>query len=369
MAQLRQSNIFNDLNSQPSSSEQADQQEAWGDAWRRRISSITAHLAASISLLHPTPSSPGIVINPEIQKALRAGEPVVALESTIISHGMPYPQNLRTAIEVEAVVRANGAIPATIAIIEGVPHVGLTERQLHLIAEEGPRVHKTSRRDLAYVVAMRLNGATTVSCTMLLAARAGISVFVTGGLGGVHRGGESSMDVSADLTELGRTPVTVICAGVKTVLDIPRTLEYLETQGVPVVAYGADEFPAFFTARSGCRAPCRVNTPVEAAQLIHAQEQLQLNGGIVIGVPVPQEQASGAAKVEAAIQTALKEASRGGVKGPAVTPFLLKRVQELTGGASLEINIRLVKNNAAVGAQIAAALVAKDTQRLPAKDK
>jgi len=295
------------------------------------------------------------VIRPEVQEALASGKAVVALESTIISHGMPYPQNVSTAQEVEAIVRAAGAVPATIAILKGVVHIGLDDEQLELVAKT-PGVQKASRRDLPYVLSQGKNAATTVSATMILAAAAGIRVFVTGGIGGVHRGGEDSMDVSADLTELGRTPIAVICAGAKSVLDIPRTLEYLETQGVCVAAYGQAEFPAFYSRSSGCTAPCRVDSPADVAGLVAAAGTLGLRSGIVVGVPIPEEYVTVGAEIEAAIGTALAEADAQGVKGNAVTPFLLKRIAELTRGASLEANIHLIKNNAAVGAQAAVAL-------------
>lgn len=298
-------------------------------------------------------------MSPDVAAALKSGRAVVALESTIVSHGMPYPQNLAMAREVEAVVRGRGAVPATIAIMDGVPRVGLSDEHLERLAKMGSDAAKVSRRDIAAIVAAGTTGATTVSATMLLAARAGISVFVTGGIGGVHRGGERTMDVSADLTELGRTPVAVVCAGAKSVLDIPRTLEYLETQGAAVVGYGTDEFPAFFTRTSGCVAPTRVNTPREAAALVKAGRNLRL-GGTVFGVPIPAENEAVGRDVEAAIGTALREADEQNVGGNSVTPFLLKRIRQLTGGASLEANIALVKNNATVGAEIAVALAELD---------
>ncbi|KXZ50302.1 hypothetical protein GPECTOR_17g941 [Gonium pectorale] len=297
-----------------------------------------------------------IRVSPEVQAALAEGRPVVALESTIISHGMPWPDNLATALEVEGVVRDSGATPATIAIIEGVPHIGMQRAQLEHIARRGTAVQKVSRRDLPVVIAKRLDGATTVSATAALAALAGIQVFVTGGIGGVHRGGEATMDVSADLTELGRTPVAVVCAGAKSILDIPRTLEVLETLGVPVAAYGTDEFPAFFTPRSGCQAPARVDSPKEAAALLDAGRRLGLGGGMLLAVPIPADAAAEGAEVEAAISTALREAEERGVKGNQLTPFLLERVRTLTGGRSLAANIRLVKNNAAVGSALATEL-------------
>jgi len=312
------------------------------------------------AVINPTSSSSNgssLVYSPEVEDALMQGRPIVALESTIVSHGMPFPQNLQTAHEVEEVVRSNGAVPATIAILGGVPHIGLTASQLERIARGGTAVRKTSRRDLPAVIALRQDGATTVSATMLLAARAGISIFVTGGIGGVHRGAETTMDISADLTELGRTPVTVICAGAKSVLDITRTLEYLETQGVCVAAYGVDEFPAFFTRHSGCRAPLRLDNPGQIATAIYAADKLKLDSGMVIGVPIPEDYAAAGAEVEKAIETALAEAAESKVMGNDVTPFLLKRIRELTGGRSLTANIDLVKNNAAVGARIAAELV------------
>jgi pseudouridine-5'-phosphate glycosidase len=269
---------------------------------------------------------------------------------------MPYPQNLHTALQVEDIIRQNGATPATIAIIEGQCHVGLTRSQLQHIAKGGKAVKKVSRRNLSYVMAMGIDGATTVSATMLLAARAGIHLFVTGGIGGVHRGAERTMDISADLTELGKTPVLVVCAGAKSVLDISLTLEYLETQGVCVGSYKTDEFPAFFTRHSGCNAPCRFDTPEQIAAALHKSTSvLGLEGGMVLGVPIPESSAAVGNEVEGAISQALEEAERGGVTGDDVTPFLLKRIQELTGGRSLEANIALVKNNALVGAQIAVA--------------
>lgn len=307
--------------------------------------------------LNPSKASTPLIFSQEVKEALATKKPVVALESTIISHGMPYPKNLQTAREVEQVVRHHGAIPATIAIISGVPHIGLTENQLVHIAKAGSAtVRKTSRRDLPHVLAMGLDGATTVSATMLLAARAGISVFVTGGIGGVHRGAEFTMDVSADLTELGKTPVAVVCAGVKSILDIPRTLEYLETQGVCVASYGADNFPAFFMPDSGCKAPCRFDTPLQAAAAIRVSQELSLDSGMIIAVPVPAHHAAAGREIETAIHRALKDAETQGVAGNEITPYLLERIRSLTGDTSLETNIALVKNNAKIGAQIAVAL-------------
>lgn len=292
----------------------------------------------------------------EVSEALSQGRAVVALESTIISHGMPYPQNLETAKEVEGIVRENGAVPATIAILDGTPCIGLSVEELERLATLGTRAQKTARRDIAFVVASGGNGATTVSATMFFASMVHIPVFVTGGIGGVHRHGEYTMDISSDLTELGRTPVAVICAGVKSILDIPRTLEYLETQGVCVAAYKTNEFPAFFTESSGCKAPCRVDTPEDFARIIEANVKLKLGSGILLAVPIPREHSTSGHVIESAIQKALEEARENNITGNAQTPFLLARVNELTGGASLASNIALVKNNARVGAKVAAAL-------------
>ncbi|XP_057515130.1 pseudouridine-5'-phosphate glycosidase isoform X1 [Amaranthus tricolor] len=297
-----------------------------------------------------------IKLSPEVSDALSKGDAVVALESTIICHGMPYPQNLETAKEIEAIVRDNGAIPATIAILEGVPHIGLQIEELERLAKTGAQVRKTARRDIAAVVASRGDGATTVSATMFFASMVGISVFVTGGIGGVHRHGEQTMDVSSDLTELGKTPVAVVSAGAKSILDIPRTLEYLETQGVCVAGYRTNEFPAFFTEKSGCKVSCSIDSPEDAARLIEANAKLNLRTGILIAVPVPKEHSASGSFVESAIQRALAEAREQNIKGSAETPFLLSRVNQLTGGASLASNIALVKNNANIGSKIAVCL-------------
>lgn len=327
-----------------------------------RINNIRRHFDSDNTVNKPTEvnavgaSSINVKVASEVSEALSLGRAVVALESTIISHGMPYPQNLQTAKEVEGIVRKNGAVPATIAILDGVPIVGLSGEELERLATLGPRAQKTARRDIAYVVARGGNGATTVSATMFLASMAGIHVFVTGGIGGVHRHGEYTMDISSDITELGRTPVAVICAGVKSILDIPRTLEYLETQGVCVAAYKTNEFPAFFTASSGCKVPCRVDTPEECASLIEANIKLKVGSGILIGVPIPQEQSASGHIIESAIKKALEEAREKNISGNAQTPFLLDRVNALTGGASLASNIALVKNNALIGAKVAVAL-------------
>eukprot|EP00164_Ancoracysta_twista_P003006 GFYU01004007.1.p1 GENE.GFYU01004007.1~~GFYU01004007.1.p1 ORF type:complete len:358 (-),score=91.87 GFYU01004007.1:134-1177(-) len=325
-----------------------------------RIQSICEHLMPRASLTSALTSANQIQatlkVHPEVAAALRNKGPVVALESTIISHGMPYPQNVQTAKEVEDIIRQGGAVPATIAIINGVINVGLDNESLELLGKLGAKAHKCSRRDIAKVVAMGETGATTVSGTMIIAHMAGIQVFVTGGIGGVHREGETTMDVSADLTELGRTPVAVVCAGAKSLLDIGRTLEYLETQGVTVVGYGTDDFPAFFAPTSGYQASCRFDCPFMLAKMIHANAELQLGSGTVIGVPIPKEEAADGAVVEKAIEVAVREAKEKNVTGREVTPFLLARVNELTKGASLKSNIALVKNNARVGAQIAASL-------------
>uniref|UniRef100_A0A1D1XH15 Pseudouridine-5'-phosphate glycosidase n=1 Tax=Anthurium amnicola TaxID=1678845 RepID=A0A1D1XH15_9ARAE len=297
-----------------------------------------------------------VKVAPVVYHALSCGDPVVALESTIISHGMPYPQNLQTARDVEAVIKENGAVPATIAILDGVPCIGLSDEELEKLASLGKKVQKTARRDIPQIVATAGNGATTVSATMFFASMVGIHVFVTGGIGGVHRHGEQTMDVSSDLTELGRTPVAVVSAGVKSILDIPRTLEFLETQGVTVAAYKTNEFPAFFSEASGCQVSCRVDTPEECAKLINANLNLGLGNGTLIAVPIPREHAASGNLIESAILQALEEAKNKNIIGNAATPFLLARVNELTRGASLVANIALVKNNALVGAKIAAAL-------------
>ncbi|XP_042412103.1 pseudouridine-5'-phosphate glycosidase-like isoform X1 [Zingiber officinale] len=295
-------------------------------------------------------------IAPDVNDALLCGNPVVALESTIISHGMPYPQNLQTAKEVQAILKANGAVPATIAILDGVPCIGLNNEQLERLAKLGSKAQKTARRDISHVVASGGNGATTVSATMFFASKVGIPVFVTGGVGGVHRHAETTMDISSDLTELGKTPMAVISAGVKSILDIPRTLEYLETQGVTVAVYQSNDFPAFFSGSSGCKVPCRLDTPEQCARLIYANMKLGLGSGMLIAVPAPEEHVAAGNAIESAIKKALEEAKVKNVAGNAATPFLLSRVNELTGGASLLANIALVKNNALIGARIAVAL-------------
>jgi pseudouridine-5'-phosphate glycosidase len=293
--------------------------------------------------------------SPEVQAARAAGKPIVALESTIISHGMPYPQNVQTAREVEQVIRDAGAVPATIAIIDGRICIGLADDQLELLGQSKDAI-KVSRRDLAYVLSQKKLGATTVAATMICAKLAGIEVFVTGGIGGVHRGAETSFDISADLQELAQTGVAVVCAGVKSILDIGLTLEYLETHGVPVVSVGQAAFPAFFTRDSGFKADFQLDTPEEQARFIRTKWQLGLIGGVVVSNPVPEADAMKNEEIDAIIAQALREADQQGVKGKAVTPFLLARIKELTGGRSLATNIALVKHNALVGAKLAVAL-------------
>ncbi|MCS0590479.1 pseudouridine-5'-phosphate glycosidase [Massilia norwichensis] len=296
--------------------------------------------------------------SPEVQAARAAGKPIVALESTIISHGMPYPQNVQTAREVEQVIRDAGAVPATIAIIDGRICIGLADEQLELLGQSKDAI-KVSRRDLAYVLSQKKLGATTVAATMICAKLAGIEVFVTGGIGGVHRGAETSFDISADLQELAQTGVAVVCAGVKSILDIGLTLEYLETHGVPVVSVGQAAFPAFFTRDSGFKADFQLDTPEEQARFIRTKWQLGLEGGVVVSNPVPEASAMQSEEIDAIIAQALGEADAQGVKGKLVTPFLLARIKELTGGRSLVTNIALVKHNALVGARLAVALNAE----------
>ena len=294
-------------------------------------------------------------INPEIKAALEEGEAVVALESTIISHGMPYPKNVETALTVEKIVRENDAIPATIAIINGKLKVGLTPEEIEYLGKcHG--VVKASRRDVPFILVKGLNGATTVATTMIIASMAGIKIFATGGIGGVHRGAQETFDISADLQELAQTNVAVVCAGAKSILDIGLTLEYLETQGVPVVGFGTDELPAFYTSKSGFGVDYRVDTPRELAEALKAKWDLGLKGGAVIANPIPKEYEMKPAVINKAIDLAVKEAEERGIKGKESTPFLLAKVKELTEGASLDSNIQLVYNNAKVGAQIAVEL-------------
>ena len=296
-----------------------------------------------------------VKLSPSVKAALSAGKPVVALESTIIAHGMPYPQNFEMAQKVEGIIRKNGAVPATIAIINGELRAGLSEKELQLFAKEGPSITKVSTRDMPFVVARKLNGATTVASTMRIADMAGIKVFATGGMGGVHRGASSTFDISADLTEFSNSNVAVITAGAKAILDLALTLETLETLGVPVVGYGTDEFPAFYSRLSGFKVPMRLNTPNEIAAMMKAKWKMNLRGGIVVANPIPVEAEIPAAEIEPVIQAALKQAQTQSIKGKDTTPFLLKAIAEATHGKSLKANIALVENNAKLAAQIAKA--------------
>jgi pseudouridine-5'-phosphate glycosidase len=296
-----------------------------------------------------------IDVAPEVRSALEQGRAIVALESTIITHGMPHPQNVATAREVEAVVRANGAVPATIAILGGRIKIGLSGEELDMLGTMSD-VMKLSRADLPYAVTAKRHGSTTVAATMICAHLAGVRVFATGGIGGVHQGVESTMDISADLDELARTPVAVVCAGAKAILDLPRTLEYLETRGVPVVGYQTDHFPAFWSRKSELPAPIRLDTPEAIADLIHAKEALGLGGGILVANPVPSSDEIPAEEMKGFIDEAIAEAGRRGVVGKTVTPFLLSFLFESTGGRSLATNIALVKNNAALAARLAASV-------------
>lgn len=295
-------------------------------------------------------------ISPKVQKALDEGRPVIALESTIISHGMPYPQNVETALLCERTARENGAEPATIAVIGGKLCAGLTEEQIEYLGKAGTNVAKASRRDLPMLVARGADGATTVAATMIIAAMAGIRVFATGGVGGVHRGAETTMDISADLDEFANTPVAVVCAGAKSILDLGLTLEYLETKGVPVIGYGTDELPAFYTRQSGFGVDYRMDAPEEIAAAIRAQREMEYPGGMLITNPIPEEYSMDKSRIDAAIQQALREADEQGVKGKKITPFLLARIKDLTGGDSLASNIQLVLNNVRLASKIAAAL-------------
>ncbi|MBQ2920880.1 MAG: pseudouridine-5'-phosphate glycosidase [Oscillospiraceae bacterium] len=292
-------------------------------------------------------------IKPEVAEALAAGKPVVALESTIISHGMPYPQNVETALQVEQIIRDNGAVPATIAIIGGRLKAGLTAEEIEYFGKKGQAITKASRRDLAVLCARGMDGATTVTTTMIIAHMAGIKVFATGGIGGVHRGAETTMDISADLEELGQTPVMVVCAGAKSILDLGLTLEYLETKGVPVIGFGTEELPAFYTRQSGFGVDYRVDTPEELAKIFKASHEMGLKSGMLVTNPIPEEFAMPKSVIDAAIDQAIAECNANGIHGKETTPFLLARVAELTGGDSLASNIRLVFNNAKIAAQTA----------------
>ena len=295
-------------------------------------------------------------ISPQVQQALQQGQPVVALESTILSHGMPYPQNVQTAMRVEQTIRDNGAVPATIAIIGGRLKAGCTAEEIEYLGRQGQAVTKASRRDLPVLVARGLDGATTVTTTMIIAAMAGIKVFATGGIGGVHRGAETTMDISADLEELAQTPVMVICAGAKSILDLGLTLEYLETKGVPVIGYGTDELPAFYTRTSGHKVDYRIDTPEELAQAFIAKMAMGLKGGMLVTNPIPEQYSMPHDVIDRAIDQAIAEATEQGIKGKQTTPFLLARVKELTGGDSLDANIQLVLNNARLAALTARAI-------------
>ncbi len=294
-------------------------------------------------------------IHPEVIAALEEGKPVVALESTIISHGMPYPQNVETALAVEAIIRENGAVPATIAIIGGRLKAGLTTEEIEYFGKKGQAIHKASRRDLAVLCARGEDGATTVATTMIIAHMAGIKLFATGGIGGVHRGAETTMDISADLEELGQTPVMVVCAGAKSILDLGLTLEYLETKGVPVIGFGTEELPAFYTHQSGFGVDYRIDTTEELAAIFKASHEMGMKSGMLVTNPIPEEFAMPKAVIDSAIDQAIAECSANGIHGKETTPFLLARVAELTGGDSLVSNIRLVFNNAKVAAQTAVA--------------
>ena len=292
---------------------------------------------------------------PEVAEALENGRPVVALESTIISHGMPYPKNVETAMLVEKTIRDNGAVPATIAVIGGRLKAGLSREEIEYLGKAGRAVAKASRRDLAALVAAGKDGATTVTTTMIIAHMAGIDIFATGGIGGAHRGAETTMDISADLEELAQTPVMVVCAGAKSILDLGLTLEYLETKGVPVIGYGTDELPAFYTRQSGFGVDYRMDSPEELAAAFKASHDMGLKGGMLVTNPIPEEYAMDKAVIDAAIEQALRESVEQGVHGKETTPFLLARVAELTGGDSLASNIQLVFNNARLAARTAAA--------------
>ena len=295
-------------------------------------------------------------VAPEVQEAIKAGKPVVALESTIISHGMPYPQNVETALNVEKIIREHGAVPATIAIIGGRLKAGLTPEEIDYLGKTGAGVTKASRRDLPILVAEKRDGATTVTTTMMIAAMAGIEVFATGGIGGVHRGAETTMDISADLEELAQTPVMVVCAGAKSILDLGLTLEYLETHGVPVIGYQPEELPAFYTRKSGFGVDYRLDTPAQLAEAFHVKRELGLRGGMLVTNPIPEAYSMDADVINKAIDEAVEEAREQGIHGKATTPFLLAKIKDITGGDSLAANIQLVYNNAKLAADTACEL-------------
>ena len=292
-------------------------------------------------------------VSAEVKAALDEGRPVVALESTIISHGMPYPQNVETALNVEKIIRENGAVPATIAIIGGRLKAGLTAEEIDYLGKTGAGVTKASRRDLPVLVAKGMDGATTVTTTMMVAAMAGIKIFATGGIGGVHRGAETTMDISADLEELAQSPVMVVCAGAKSILDLGLTLEYLETKGVPVIGYGTKELPAFYTRHSGFAVDYELDTPEELAKVFHVKQVMGLKGGMLVTNPIPEAYSMDHKVIDAAIDEAIREAKEQGIHGKETTPFLLAKVKDLTGGNSLDANIQLVYNNARLAAQTA----------------
>lgn len=294
-----------------------------------------------------------LVVSEEVKQALADNKPVVALESTIISHGMPYPKNVETALRVEEIIRENGAVPATIAIIKGKLVVGVSKEEIDYLGKKGLAVAKVSRRDIPVIVARGEDGATTVATTMIIANLAGVKVFATGGIGGVHRGAETTMDISADLEELANTNVAVVCAGCKSILDIGLTLEYLETKGVPVVGYQTEEFPAFYTQESGFKVDYKMDSPLDIAKALKSKYALGLNGSIVISNPIPDEHAMDKALIEDVIVKAVKDADSEGVKGKDITPYLLDKIQRVTEGQSLEANIQLVYNNAKLGALVA----------------
>ena len=304
-------------------------------------------------------NNPCLSVTAEVSEALAAGRPVVALESTIISHGMPYPQNVETALAVEKTIRDLGAVPATVAILEGKLTAGCSEGEIEHLGKKGQAVAKASIRDLPVLAARGLDGATTVATTMRIAHMAGISVFATGGIGGVHRGAETTMDISADLEELAQTPVMVVCAGAKSILDLGLTLEYLETRGVPVIGYGTGELPAFYTRQSGFSVDAQADSPEELAAIFRAQRAMGIRGGMLVTNPIPEEWSMDKAAIDAAIDQALQACAARGIHGKGVTPFLLAQVAEITGGHSLESNIQLVLNNARLAARTAAALAGK----------
>ena len=295
-------------------------------------------------------------VSPEVAAAVAAGKPVVALESTIISHGMPYPQNVETALKVEAIIRENGAVPATIAILGGRLKAGLTPEEIEYLGKQGTAVHKASRRDLAVLCARGEDGATTVTTTMIIAHMAGVQIFATGGIGGVHRGAETTMDISADLEELSQTQVMVVCAGAKSILDLGLTLEYLETHGVPVIGYGTEELPAFYTRKSGFAVDYRIDTPEELAAAFKAGLDMGLKGGMLVTNPIPEEYSMDPAVINKAIDEAVAEAKAQGIHGKETTPFLLAKIKDITGGDSLDSNIQLVFNNARLAARTAVEL-------------